>query len=90
MQAIKDPSTGRPQYWEPQYLFDDSSYMNNRTVSGCVPTVGELPRTTANGEGYYDNSDRNYGGKAVPCVDGMQVGVASWHLSETVHDKYSL
>lgn len=51
--------------------------MNNRTVSGCVPTVGELPRTTPNGAGYYDNSGRMYGGPMVPCVDGMQVCLAS-------------
>ncbi|KAL3145841.1 hypothetical protein ABBQ38_015213 [Trebouxia sp. C0009 RCD-2024] len=70
--AIKDADTGRPLYWEPQYLFDDSSPLNNRTVSGCVPTIGEMPRTTANGDGYYDNSGRVFGGKMVPCVDGMQ------------------
>lgn len=77
-------------YWEPQYLFDDSSPLNNRTVSGCVPTIGEMPRTTANGGGYYDNSGRMYGGKTVPCVDGMQVGLASWQLPHTVHQQYRL
>lgn len=73
MQAIKDPETGRPQYWEPQYLFDNSSPLLNKTVSGCVPTEGPLPRTTPNGAGYYSNPGRLYG-KQVPCVDNTQVG----------------
>ena len=50
-----------------------------------MPTVGELPRTTASGDGYYNNSGRMYGGAAVPCVDGMQVRLASWHLLQIVH-----
>lgn len=73
IQAIKDPDTGRPMYWEPQYLFDDSSPLINRTVSGCVPTSADMPRTTDNGAGYYNNSGSVYGGKHVPCVDNMQV-----------------
>ena len=75
LQAIKDPATGRPQYWEPQYLFDSSSPLLNKTTSGCVPTEGPLPRTTPSGAGYYNNSDRMYG-NPVPCVNNMQVGAA--------------
>lgn len=75
MQAIKDPATGRPQYWEPQYLFDSSSPLLNKTTSGCVPTEGPLPRTTPNGAGYYNNSDRMYG-TPVPCLNNTQVGAA--------------
>lgn len=45
----------------------------NKTVSGCVPTEGPLPRTTPSGAGYYSNPDRIYG-KQVPCVNNTQVG----------------
>lgn len=73
VQAIKDPETGRPQYWEPQYLFDNSDPTLNKTVSGCVPTEVPLPRTLPNGAGFANNTASMYG-KAVPCVDNTQVG----------------
>ena len=75
MQSIKDPDTGRPAYWEPQYLFDDSSPLINRTTSGCNPLEGALPRTTPSGTGYFNNSAGIYGGSHVPCVNNMQVGL---------------
>ena len=75
LQAIKDPESGRAAYWEPQYLYDSSSPLINKTTSGCVPGSGPMPRTTPAGAAMYNNPDYTFGGVHVPCIDNTQVSM---------------
>ncbi|KAL0055138.1 hypothetical protein WJX82_007595 [Trebouxia sp. C0006] len=70
--AINDPATGRAAYWEPQYMYDSSSFLINKTTTGCVPESGAMPRTTAAGAAMYHNPDYTFGGVHVPCINNTQ------------------
>ena len=74
---MSDPETGRAAWWEPQYMYDSSSYLINKTTPGCVPDSGAMPRTTAAGDAMYNNPDYTFGGVHVPCVNNTQVPPAS-------------
>ena len=70
---MNDPETGRAAWWDPQYMYDSSSPLINKTTTGCVPQSAPMPRTTAAGAAVYNNPDYMYGGVHVPCVDNTQV-----------------
>jgi len=81
LQAINDPETGRAAYWEPQYMYDSSSHLINKTTTGCVPESGAMPRTTAAGAAMYNNPDYTFGGVHVPCINNTQVSHCLHFLS---------
>jgi len=43
-------------------MYDSSSYLINKTTTGCVPESGAMPRTTAAGAAMYNNPDYTFGG----------------------------
>lgn len=54
-------------------MYDSSSFLINKTTTGCVPESGAMPRTTAAGAAMYHNPDYTFGGVHVPCINNTQV-----------------
>lgn len=71
-EAIKDNSTGRPLYWEPQYAFDTATSEIVNKQPGCVPANGTVPNTTAAGAAMWSNPDYTFGGRKIPCTEDGQ------------------
>ena len=72
-QAIKDNSTGRALWWEPQYTYNSADPRLTVTTS-CVPASAAMPGTTDAGAAMYNNTDYpSFGAKEYPCIDGQQV-----------------
>ena len=62
-------------------MYDSSSYLINKTTTGCVPESGAMPRTTAAGAAMYNNPDYTFGGVHVPCINNTQVSECLQFLS---------
>lgn len=62
-------------------MYDSSSYLINKTTTGCVPESGAMPRTTAAGAAMYNNPDYTFGGVHVPCINNTQVSQSLHFLS---------
>lgn len=73
LQAIKDNTTGRALWWEPEYTYNTADPRITATLP-CVPASAPMPFTTDAGAAFYNNTDYPmFGGVEVPCVDGEQV-----------------
>ena len=73
---MKDNSTGRALWWEPQYTWNAADPRLSVTTP-CVPKSAPMPSTTDAGAAYYINKDwPRFGTKEVPCINGKQVGTA--------------
>ena len=79
-QAIKDNSTGRALWWEPEYTYNTADPRITATLP-CVPESAEMLYTTDAGAAMYNNTDYPmFGGVEVPCIDGNQVGMIFAHI----------
>ncbi|KAK9786686.1 hypothetical protein WJX73_007705 [Symbiochloris irregularis] len=89
--AVKDNTTGRALWWEPEYTYNTAD-PRITAVTSCVPETAEMLYTTDAGAAYYNNTNwPMFGGVEVPCIDGNMTFIVPDELrSYAIKGKYRL